>query len=53
MSSLPGTMKAIKVIAAGKAEVRDSPLPRLRDDYVLVKVKAVALNPTGWYEFLR
>lgn len=41
-------MKAIKVVEKGKAEVQDVPIPKLRDDYVLVKVKAVALNPTDW-----
>ncbi|KAK0717742.1 putative zinc-binding oxidoreductase ToxD [Lasiosphaeria miniovina] len=41
-------MKAIKIIARGKAEIQDAPIPALRDDYVLVKVKAVALNPTDW-----
>lgn len=49
MSDLPKTMKAIKVVEPGKAEVQEVPLPRLRDDYILVKVKAVALNPTDWY----
>ena len=42
-------MKAIKVVSQGKAEVQEVPLPKLRDDYVLVKVKDVALNPTDWY----
>lgn len=45
----PSSMKAIKIVEAGKAEVQEVPLPKLRDDYVLVKVKAVALNPTDWY----
>jgi len=45
MSDLPKTMKAIKVTAPGKPEIQDVPLPKLRDDYILVKVKAVALNP--------
>jgi len=48
MSDLPKTMKAIKVTAPGKPEIQDVPLPKLRDDYILVKVKAVALNPTDW-----
>ena len=26
----------------------DSPVPSLRDDYVLVKTVAVAINPTDW-----
>ncbi|KAK3369373.1 chaperonin 10-like protein [Lasiosphaeria ovina] len=41
-------MKAIKIVSKGKAEIQDVPVPALRDDYVLVKVKAVALNPTDW-----
>lgn len=48
MSELPETMKAIKVIDTGKAEVQHVPLPKMRDDYILVKVHAVALNPTDW-----
>jgi NADPH:quinone reductase-like Zn-dependent oxidoreductase len=48
MTELPRTMKAIKVVGIGKAEVQDVPLPKMRDDYILVKVHAVALNPTDW-----
>jgi NADPH:quinone reductase-like Zn-dependent oxidoreductase len=48
MPELPGAMKATKVIDTGKAEVQDVPLPKMRDDYILVKVHAVALNPTDW-----
>lgn len=48
MSELPRTMKAIKVVGIDKAEVQDVPLPKMRDDYILVKVHAVALNPTDW-----
>ncbi|KAK0333243.1 hypothetical protein LTR91_024143 [Friedmanniomyces endolithicus] len=44
----PSKMKAIKVVEKGKAEIQEVPLPKLRDDYVLVKVKMVALNPTDW-----
>lgn len=44
----PSKMKAIKVAEAGKAEIQEVPLPKLRDDYILVKVKSVALNPTDW-----
>ncbi|KAF2720107.1 GroES-like protein [Polychaeton citri CBS 116435] len=44
----PSTMKAIKVVGPGQTELQDVPLPRLRDDYVLAKVKAIALNPTDW-----
>jgi NADPH:quinone reductase-like Zn-dependent oxidoreductase len=32
----------------GKPIVGELPLPKLRDDYVLVKVNAVGLNPTDW-----
>ncbi|PVH99799.1 putative zinc-binding oxidoreductase ToxD [Periconia macrospinosa] len=41
-------MKAIKVIELGKAEVQEVQVPKLRSDYVLVKVEAVALNPSDW-----
>jgi len=44
----PATMKAVKVIEQGKAQVCQVPLPVLRDDYILVKIVAVALNPTDW-----
>jgi NADPH:quinone reductase-like Zn-dependent oxidoreductase len=41
--------RAIQIKAAGKAElVTDAPVPKLRDDYILVKTAAVALNPTDW-----
>lgn len=35
-------MKAIKIVSAGHAEIQEVRLPKLRDDYVLVKVKCVA-----------
>ena len=44
----PNTMKAVKVVSTGKAELQKVPVPKLRDDYVLVKTKCVALNPTDW-----
>ncbi|KAK5115717.1 hypothetical protein LTR62_000806 [Meristemomyces frigidus] len=44
----PSEMKAIKNTAAGKSELQTVPLPKQRDDYVLVKTTAVALNPTDW-----
>lgn len=41
-------MKAV-VIRGKEAKVEtDRPLPKLRDDYILVKTEAVALNPTDW-----
>ena len=50
MTSTPKTMQAIKIVSAGKAEIQSVPLPKLLDHYVLVKVTAVAVNPTDWYE---
>jgi NADPH:quinone reductase-like Zn-dependent oxidoreductase len=41
-------MKAI-VVNDKKASVQsDRPKPKLRDDYILVKTTAIALNPTDW-----
>lgn len=31
-----------------EAKVGEATIPKLRDDYILVKVKTVALNPTDW-----
>ncbi|KAK9234454.1 zinc-binding oxidoreductase protein [Lipomyces kononenkoae] len=43
------TQKAVLITAPKKAEiVSDRPIPRLRDDYILVKTVSVALNPTDW-----
>jgi NADPH:quinone reductase-like Zn-dependent oxidoreductase len=39
---------AIVINQAGKAEIREVTVPTLRDDYINVKVHAVALNPTNW-----
>lgn len=33
---------------AGKAVLEPTPIPTLKDDYILVKTAAVALNPTDW-----
>ncbi|KAJ5124463.1 uncharacterized protein N7515_008288 [Penicillium bovifimosum] len=43
------TMKAI-IITQPQTEglVTDRPLPKLRDDYLLVKTVSVGLNPTDW-----
>ncbi|KAJ5760295.1 zinc-binding oxidoreductase ToxD [Penicillium odoratum] len=42
-------MKAVVITSPKKAGVvTDRPLPKLRDDYILVKTVAVALNPTDW-----
>ncbi|KAK3323916.1 chaperonin 10-like protein [Cercophora scortea] len=48
MATLPSTMRSITITAPGKAEILTSPLPKLRDDYILVRTTAVALNPTDW-----
>ncbi|CDM32165.1 hypothetical protein DTO013E5_3622 [Penicillium roqueforti] len=42
-------MKAV-IIAQPKTEglVTDRPIPKLRDDYLLVKTVSVGLNPTDW-----
>jgi NADPH:quinone reductase-like Zn-dependent oxidoreductase len=40
--------KAIVFVEKGKAAIQEVPRPKLRDDYILVKVNAVGLNPTDW-----
>lgn len=43
--------KTIQVIITekpGEAKVVEAPVPKLRDDYILVNVKAIGLNPTDW-----
>jgi NADPH:quinone reductase-like Zn-dependent oxidoreductase len=44
----PSKMKAIKVVETGRAEIQEVPVPKLRDEYILVKTTCVALNPTDW-----
>ncbi|KAE8452097.1 hypothetical protein EG329_001564 [Mollisiaceae sp. DMI_Dod_QoI] len=39
---------AIVVQKAGEAKVTEVTVPKLRDDYLIVKTKAIALNPTDW-----
>jgi NADPH:quinone reductase-like Zn-dependent oxidoreductase len=41
-------MKAIVYQGSKIAKVVDRPVPKLRDEYILVKVVAIALNPTDW-----
>lgn len=48
----PESMQAIKIVSPGKAEIQTAPMPKLRDHYILVKVRAVAINPTDWYHAL-
>lgn len=46
--TMSSTIKAV-VIAGKEAKLdRSRPSPKLRDDYILVKTEAVALNPTDW-----
>ena len=33
---------------AGTAVLKSIPIPKLRDDYILVRTVAIALNPTDW-----
>lgn len=40
--------QAIVIEEKGKATIQDVPAPKLRDDYILVETKAVAINPTDW-----
>ena len=42
------TTKAIVYSKPGEAGIQEVPLPKLRDDHVLVKVNAVGINPTDW-----
>jgi len=42
------TMKALVLDGESASIVSDRPIPNLRLGYLLVKVKAVALNPTDW-----
>lgn len=41
-------MKSVNNVSIGKAEVQTVPLPKLGDDRLLVRVRAVGLNPTDW-----
>lgn len=41
-------MQAIKCTTPGNAELQTVPVPKPKDDYILVKTHAVALNPTDW-----
>lgn len=44
----PQTMRAIKCVEPGKVEIQNVSVPEVTDDYILVKVSYVALNPTDW-----
>ncbi|EXJ68765.1 uncharacterized protein A1O5_07696 [Cladophialophora psammophila CBS 110553] len=38
----------IIIKSQGEAQIAQVPIPKLRDDYILVKTRAVALNPADW-----
>ncbi|TVY84210.1 Protein TOXD, partial [Lachnellula suecica] len=40
--------KAIIVQSKGVAKVVDAPIPKLRDNYILIEVKAISLIPADW-----
>ncbi|KAI1131754.1 GroES-like protein [Nemania abortiva] len=40
--------KALVIVEKKKVEVKELPLPKLTEGHVLVKVRAVGLNPTDW-----
>ncbi|RFU75760.1 hypothetical protein TARUN_6519 [Trichoderma arundinaceum] len=46
--SLPQTTKVLVKRGQGKAAIEELPLPKLREGHVLVKTKAVSINPTDW-----
>lgn len=48
--SSSSTYKALICTAVGKSEIQDLPIPDVsqREGYILVRTKAVALNPTDW-----
>jgi len=47
-AAAPAEVKAVVIKAVGTAAIETIPTPKLRDDYVLVKTTAVALNPTDY-----
>lgn len=46
--ALPQTAKAIVKKAFGTVAIEEVPLPKLRDHHLLVKTKAVSINPTDF-----
>ncbi|GJE87551.1 zinc-binding alcohol dehydrogenase family protein [Phanerochaete sordida] len=48
-AQIPTTMKALISQPDKTAKVESVPVPEIGDDEVLVKVVAVALNPTDWF----
>lgn len=48
MVAIPETMKAVVTQEDKTIVVKDLPVPTTEDDEVLVKVTALAQNPTDW-----
>lgn len=42
------TSRAVICTGKGEAAVKEVPVPSVREGHVLVKAKALALNPTDW-----
>lgn len=42
------TSTAVICTGKGQAAVKEVPVPSIREGHILVKVKAVGLNPTDW-----
>ena len=40
--------RAVVVTKPGEVQIQEVSAPTLRDDYILVQTKAVALNPRDW-----
>ncbi|KAI5926883.1 GroES-like protein [Camillea tinctor] len=47
-TATPATTQALVVVETGKVEIQEVPVPKVYDDWILVKVKAVGLNPADW-----
>lgn len=46
---IPKTQKALKCFGPNNVKVvNDAPVPTCPDDYILVRVETIALNPTDW-----
>lgn len=48
VQEVPKTMKALVTQVGLTTKVEEVPVPEINDNEVLVKVVAVALNPTDW-----
>ncbi|KAI1311388.1 GroES-like protein [Xylaria venustula] len=42
------TGEALVITGKGKVEIKELPLPKLKEGQILVKVRAVGINPTDW-----